>query len=147
MGKREVDSIIIHCSDSEFGCVDVIDLWHRQRGWNGIGYHFVITNGRLTSDQGYSGFNDGLIQTGRYINLVGAHCKGFNKRSIGICLIGKHGFTAKQLYQALPELLGKLMLEYDISIEQVRGHCEFSKAKTCPNISPDIIRKIAEYSV
>lgn len=147
MEKKEINTIILHCSDSEFGDVEEIDAWHRARGWAGIGYHFVITNGRLKSDQAYAQYNDGLVQAGRAITRVGAHCKGHNTGSIGICLVGEHGFTGRQLYKALPELLGKLMLEFDISPDRVYGHCEFDRGKTCPNIPPEIIRKIAEYAV
>lgn len=147
MGNTVINTVILHCSDSDFGDVDEIDKWHRARGWSGIGYHFVITNGRLKTGQSYSAFNDGLIQAGRDINKIGAHCKGHNTGSVGVCLIGRHNFTARQLYSSLPELLGKLMFEHDISVDRVFGHCEFSRAKTCPNITREIIRKIAEYSV
>ena len=42
---REIKKVIIHCSDSDFGTASVIDGWHKERGWDGIGYHYVITNG------------------------------------------------------------------------------------------------------
>lgn len=145
--ERCIDSIVIHCSDSEFGSVDLIDEWHKKMGWNGVGYHFVITNGVLSSNDEYSSLNDGLVQKGRDLNIPGAHCKGHNKTSIGICLIGKKKFTAKQLYLSLPVLLSRLMFNHGIGIEKVYGHSEFSKHKTCPNVSKEIIRKIAEYSV
>lgn len=147
MKKKCINSIMLHCSDSEFGDANLIDQWHRERGWSGCGYHFVITNGVLKSGEKYLPFNDGLIQVGRDINKTGAHCKGHNTGSIGICLIGRHGFTAKQLYEALPELLRMLMFDHEISLDQVHGHFEFSRQKSCPNISKEIIRKIAEYSV
>lgn len=147
MEKKCINSIMLHCSDSEFGNVDIIDEWHRQRGWSEIGYHYVITNGILKSGEKYLSFNDGLIQEGRNINKAGAHCKGHNTGSVGICLIGRHTFTAKQLYESLPELLRVLMFDHEISLDQVYGHFEFSRYKTCPNISKAIIRKIAEYSV
>ena len=142
--KRKIKSIILHCSDSEFGSVRIIDHWHRQRGWNGIGYHYVITNGVLESGEKYRTYNDGLIQEGRDIDKTGAHCKGKNTGSIGICLIGKHTFTAKQLYESLPGLLRGLMAINLLSVDQIYGHFEFSDYKTCPNISREIIRKIAE---
>ena len=71
------DTIIIHCSATragqDFTATD-IDRWHRQRGFRSIGYHFVI---RL----------DGTIEPGRDVALDGAHCTGWNHRSIGICYI------------------------------------------------------------
>lgn len=44
MGR--IDKIIINCSDSDWGDAEVIDEWHRERGWDGIGYHYIICNGR-----------------------------------------------------------------------------------------------------
>ena len=42
---RKIDSIIVHCSATkagqDFTAAD-IDRWHRERGFNGIGYHYVI---------------------------------------------------------------------------------------------------------
>ncbi len=42
---RNIDSIIVHCSATkagqDFTAAD-IDCWHRERGFNGIGYHYVI---------------------------------------------------------------------------------------------------------
>ena len=147
MEKRKIESAIIHCSDSDFGDRNLIDQWHRERGWNGIGYHYVITNGVLKSGAPYDPFSDGLIQTGRDVSIPGAHCKGFNKHSIGICLIGRHSFTAEQLWHSLPQLLSLLMFEHDLSPSQILGHNAFSRSKTCPNIPKEIITKIAEYSV
>ncbi|MCP3942202.1 MAG: N-acetylmuramoyl-L-alanine amidase [Desulfobacteraceae bacterium] len=147
MEKRKINSIILHCSYSQFGNVDLIDQWHKERGWHGCGYHYVITNGVIKAHEKYLAFHDGLVQVGRDINKTGAHCKGRNTGSIGICLIGRHTFTAKQLYSALPELLSKLMFDHSLTIDQVHGHFEFSRQKSCPNISKEIIRKIAEFSV
>ncbi len=142
MPQRHIDSIIIHCSDSTWGDRGTIDLWHRQRGWDGIGYHYVITNGVLVGDE-YRPRYDGLIQEGRPLNVAGAHCKGHNAHSVGICLIGRNHFTASQLYEALPSLLGSLLEQYDLPPEAVSGHCEFNTAKTCPNIAPALLRRIA----
>lgn len=69
---------MIHCSATnegkDFGAAD-IDRWHRDRGFDGIGYHFVV---RL----------DSTIETGCLLPLAGAHTTGHNKNTIGICYIG-----------------------------------------------------------
>ncbi|NVN89605.1 MAG: N-acetylmuramoyl-L-alanine amidase [Desulfuromonadales bacterium] len=99
---RQIDTIVIHCSDSPNGRNDKakdIDLWHRQRGrsrtdfWRlkkgfnpdltSIGYHFVIDL-------------CGMVETGRPPDETGAHVKDHNSTSIGICLIGKDRFTPEQ---------------------------------------------------
>ena len=137
---REINKIIVHCSDSEFGDADTIDHWHKERGWDEIGYHHVITNGVIQPHTNYNLAHDGLVQAGRNIKKQGAHCRGQNENSIGICLIGRHHFTAKQLYIALPNLLFYYMRKYGIDDNQVFGHRDFNKNKTCPNIDTAFIR-------
>ena len=71
---RNIDSIIVHCSATKAGqdfTATDIDRWHRERGFNGIGYHYVI---RL----------DGKLEKGRDVALAGAHCKGWNEQSIQV---------------------------------------------------------------
>lgn len=138
---REIDKIIVHCSDSDFGDMELIDRWHKERGWDGVGYHFVITNGVICPRSKYRAECDGLVQVGRDIEKQGAHCRGENKTSIGICLIGKHHFTAKQLYEALPNVLHYYMREYGLDEKQVFGHRDFNLRKTCPNIDMHLIRR------
>lgn len=135
----DINKIIIHCSDSEFGDVELIDTWHKERGWDGCGYHFVVTNGVIRHGDKYDIKKDGLIQKGRGLATIGAHCRGHNRDSVGICLIGKHHFTGRQLLESLPNLL-IMLRDLGIGREDVYGHCEFSKYKTCPNIDPRLIR-------
>ncbi len=131
--------IVLHCSDSGFGNAALITKWHalpkpNGRGWSGIGYHYVILNGWLTSTHFNAKF-DGHIETGRPLNddpfisknEMGAHVKGFNTNSLGICLIGKSGkFTDNQLNAAL-ELIYDLENQFrDIELYQ---HGELDKAK------------------
>jgi len=112
--------IVLHCSDSPHGRGDnaqTIHEWHCARGWDGIGYHFVI-------------LEDGKIEAGRPTYWRGSHAKGHNNK-IGICMIGKNDFTFNQFTsQAL--LVEKLMKEFDIPMHAVIGHSTFSD-KTCPN--------------
>lgn len=143
---RTINSIIIHCSDSPFGDVDIIDDWHKQRGWDCIGYHFVITNRHPKTTKTVNMRADGKVEVGRPIEVMGSHCKGKNRTSIGICLIGRETFTPKQ-QGALTQLLIKLCIEYQIDPQRIYAHSEFS-SKTCPNFGmvdgdtdPDIIRK------
>ena len=76
---REVKYIVIHCSATKEGVnvsAATIDTWHKRRGWNGIGYHYVIGI-------------DGAIEAGRAVNTMGAHVGGGgNRASIGIAYIG-----------------------------------------------------------
>lgn len=75
---KKIKYIIIHCTATaefkDFKAKDV-DKWHKQRGWDCIGYHYLIDL-------------DGTIEKGRPETKIGAHCKGFNDCSIGICYVG-----------------------------------------------------------
>lgn len=80
---RNINLIVVHCSATrssmDIGADEIYD-WHTKprpdgRGWSDIGYHFVIRR-------------NGQIQTGRPLDRAGAHVKGYNENSIGICLIG-----------------------------------------------------------
>lgn len=140
---REIKKIIVHCSMSEWGDKDEIDRWHRERGWDEIGYHFVILNGYSKSTKKFSYLNDGLVEEGRTLNKPGAHCKGHNQDSIGICLIGKYHFTSRQLLATLPQLLYHCMKVFKLEPEDIYGHYELNERKTCPNIDMYLVRKLA----
>lgn len=118
---RFIDKIIIHCSASKEGqnlTVEQIDKMHRQRGFAGIGYHFVI-------------YLDGSIHDGRDISKVGAHTTGYNTGSIGICYVGgldkngriKDTRTCRQK-NSLYQLVKELMKIYPI--KEVKGHRDYS---------------------
>lgn len=125
---RKIKRIIIHCSDTPEGRDDTaadIDRWHKARGWNGIGYHYVV---RL----------DGTIETGRPETAIGAHCTGYNQSSIGICYIGGRSRDMKRCIdtrtprqrEALRTLITRLTQRYPSAI--VKGHRELDKSKACP---------------
>jgi len=128
---REIDSIIVHCSDSISGNAIIIDEWHRQRGFNEIGYHYVILNG---NPQRADVMVDGFIETGRDINKEGAHCSRHNKHSIGVCLIGKSGnFTPKQ-YKSLVFLIKSLKASYDGIKVVMHSDLDPIRKPDCPGI-------------
>lgn len=140
---RTINKIILHCSASDFGNAELIDLWHRRRGWKGIGYHYVICNAYSTA---YSLKErcprfplDGKIEQGRPETELGAHTLGHNKDSIGICLIGNELFSHQQ-YVALIHLLKTFQNRYPNA--RLFGHYEFTEKKTCPNIDMDYLRKL-----
>ena len=127
---RQITGIVIHCSATkegkDFSAFD-IHKWHKERGFNGIGYHFVI-------------YRDGSIHKGRPIEQVGAHTTGQNAHSIGICLIGgcaADGKTPKDTRTeaqraALIQLVSELKASYPSAT--VHGHNEFA-AKACPSFN------------
>lgn len=140
---RPIRKIIVHCSDSEFGDAKEIDRWHRERvpPFECIGYHLVILNGVRKAHGEYSTEDDGLIEQGRPVSMVGAHCEGHNSDSIGICCVGKKDFTKTQKIK-LTATIKALMKEYGLCPADVFGHCEMDTAhgKTCPNMDMDLVR-------
>lgn len=137
--KRPLNSIIIHCAMTRptmNTSVYDIEQWHKARGFNEIGYHYYIKF-------------DGTLHLGRDLNKVGAHCKGKNTGSIGICLEGgwdaKYDYTPEQ-EKTLASLLIHLTDEYTISLQNIHGHNEFDKGKTCPNFFvPDWVKRLDKY--
>ena len=130
--------VVLHCSDSAFGNAALIAKWHtlpvpHGRGWDAIGYHYVILNGFLAKSIYHYSF-DGLLETGRPLdddndiepNEYGAHTFGHNN-AVGICLIGESGeFTSDQL-AALKHLLKELKAQYG-SID-VKQHSDLDRKK------------------
>ena len=122
---RTIDSIYVHHSaSSQMETIrKMIDQWHKDRGWNGVGYHFFIEA-------------DGGIQKGRDVAVVGAHCRGHNRRSIGICITGNFQndtiLAAQEL--SLKILLTGLMNEYNLTKTNVFGHRE-NGSTLCPGDS------------
>ncbi len=115
---RRITRHIVHCSDSPSGDVKAIRQWHKERGWDDVGYHFVIRR-------------DGEVELGRTLDVVGAHCVGFNQDSVGTCLVGRDQFSEQQI-AALKRIHAMLVALFPGVT--VHGHREFNPGKTCPNM-------------
>lgn len=126
--------IVIHHSATDRGSAKAFDRAHRKRGWDELGYHFVIDNGK--------GGPDGRVETGsRWIaQKYGAHCGGtpgneYNSYGIGICLVGRFDRdlpSASQLV-ALDKLVTKLADTYHIPAGNIISHRSAPNAHTdCP---------------
>ena len=123
---RKINLIVIHCSatreDRTFTEQD-LEVCHRRRGFNGTGYHFYIRK-------------NGDVKATRPIEKIGAHVRGFNLNSLGICYEGgldcqgkaKDTRTEAQK-QSLKALVGKLLKDYPGS--RVCGHRDLS-----PDLNP-----------
>ncbi len=119
---RAINHIVVHSTatkeDQDFSASD-IDRWHKQRGWSGIGYHYVV---KL----------DGTVEKGRPDSKIGAHVKGHNRNSIGVVYVGgidynlapKDTRTIAQK-EALVSLLQHLKCEFPNA--EILGHRDFSK--------------------
>ena len=143
-------TVIIHCSDSEWGNAAEITRWHslpqpRGRGWSTIGYHYVILNGQLSPDH-YHHLYDGHLETGRPLDddrdiqrdEWGAHAIGYNN-TVGVCLIGKSGeFTSRQRLKLFFLFMD---LEEQYKDIQVIQHSDVDPVNKphCAGLSQDII--------
>lgn len=138
----KVDRVDIHCSDSGRGgkkrkgaTPGDIDKWNREAGLGGMAYNGVIDG-------------DAVFWEGRPFNKVGAHCKGQNTRSLGICVVGTMsaskswggplGFSRNQI-ETLVVLLRELEMSKSLpnfhgDADQIWGHRDFLRpgVKECP---------------
>lgn len=130
-----ITEIIIHCSATKPGWrdgssaqkkVDEIRQWHLTLGWHDIGYHYLIDR-------------DGEIVEGRPVEKTGAHVKGHNIGTIGICLFGGHGSSANDKFednftedqeQSLKRLILSLRNRFP-SITKISGHNQYA-SRACP---------------
>jgi len=124
--------IVIHHSAGEVGGAVSFDLAHRKRGWEGLGYHFVIGNGSETGD--------GQVEIGFRWNLQkqGAHCKTddhfYNDHGIGICLVGNfdNHEPSQQQMDSLARLVRFLCREFDIPPSHIYTHGGVTGKTACP---------------
>lgn len=119
-----INYIVLHCSASPNDrevTAEEIHTWHKTRTppFDGIGYHYVIRR-------------DGITEACRPIFWEGAHVRGHNHESIGICLVGDNEFTGAQM-KTLKELL--YVLKFKFQEADICGHYELDSGKTCPNFN------------
>jgi len=143
---RRIDYIVIHCSATKPSQdIDISDIrrWHLKRGWKDVGYHYFIKrNG--TIQRGRDLDHDGYV-----LEEVGAHVKGYNSRSIGICYEGGINELGKpednrtgQQKESLATLL--FTLKELLPKAQIKGHRDFPNVhKACPSFEvKDWLREI-----
>jgi len=127
--KKTTDLIVVHSSATpptmDIGAA-TIDEWHRERGFDMIGYHVVIRR-------------EGVIEYGRALDIQGAHVKGYNSRSIGVCVVGgvdstmeeENNFTEEQ-FSTLERVLTALQGLFPEAV--VVGHRDIAYNNTsCPS--------------
>lgn len=156
--KRTINAIVIHCAATPngkaFKAAD-IDSMHKLRGFKrdsqscrnfnptlkAIGYHYVIGI-------------DGVIETGRGLEEIGAHVQGSNAKSIGICLIGTDQFSQAQwmalracLINTASKILGRIIMTADSMLKSfndvgisIKGHRDYS-----PDLNGDGIIQRTEW--
>jgi hypothetical protein len=153
---RKIERIYIHSTASAFGSFELVNQWHKERGFEikdeqgriyYIGYHYLVLNQYATAESlklDVASFTDGLIVQGRPEELIGAQVKNDNAHSIGIAYVG---FTPTSMQ--LWSMLGKcreLVKKYGLASGDVWGHHEYYLVhnqpveKTCPNMNMTAFR-------
>ena len=124
---RKINYIVVHCSATREGHAltpEALETEHRRRGFRTTGYHYYIRR-------------DGTVLGTRSLELPGAHCRGHNKYSIGICYEG--GLIAsgqpadtRTLHQkaSLVALLRELKRVFPRAL--IVGHHDLNPMKNCP---------------
>ena len=124
---RTIRKIVLHYSatkDDHDVTAQDINKWHKNRGFRMIGYHYVV---KLS----------GEVEIGRSEEMVGAHTKGHNLDSIGVCFIGGFKGNSKKGSNTMNEaqelsvinLLKDLLNRYPDA--ELYGHKNFN-ATQCP---------------
>lgn len=123
---RKINEIILHCTATKEGeehSNKEIDTWHKARGFKCIGYHYVI------------GIN-GDVRPGRPVGEIGAHCKGHNSYSIGICYVGgldKNGKPKDTRTKEQKLAMYKLIYDLLCTYPKATVSCHYQWAnKACP---------------
>ncbi|MQB00681.1 MAG: lysozyme [Actinobacteria bacterium] len=136
--REKTDLIVVHCaatpSNMDIGA-DEIRRWHKEKGWLDIGYHYVIRR-------------NGKIEEGRHVLAQGAHVRGYNDHSVGICLVGgvdannkrkaKDNFTVDQ-WISLGWLLAAMHGMFPDA--KIVGHRDLDPHKACPSF--DVKERLA----
>ena len=123
---RQINLLNIHCSatkENQPFTLQALEVSHRKRGFNGIGYHYYIRQ------------NGEVINT-RPLSRIGAHAKGYNRNSIGICYEGGLDKDSKPKDTRTPEQ--RAALRQLVNELQIR----FLGCKVCGHrdLSPDLNR-------
>ena len=121
MTPQDIKYIVVHCSATlPRPDIDIkdIDRMHKERGWRSCGYHYVIPT-------------DGRLQGGRSLNEIGAHTKGHNRVSWGVCLVGGINSSGKSENNFTHEQMSSLRsvlktLKQNAPQAEILGHRDLS---------------------
>lgn len=115
---KATNRIILHHSEASNCTAEDIHRWHLNNGWSGAGYHFLVRK-------------DGSIYRLRPEDKVGAHARGSNSDSIGMCFEGRYQEETMPEAQikAGQELVAYLKQKYGIT--KVQKHSDVCNT-SCP---------------
>ena len=142
MAVRPWTHIVIHHSAAERGNVATIDRWHRSKGWDGLGYHMVVGNGRdMPLGEVAFTFRWRLQREGAHAGS-GTKQHSFNELGLGLCLIGHFEKTSPDQWQLerTADLCAELIRHVPtLSVGRIIAHRDVPGKETdCPGAQFDI---------
>jgi N-acetylmuramoyl-L-alanine amidase len=133
--------LILHCSGtnpelSTYGAKHMDDYHVSENHWDAIGYHYVRRQ-------------DGVWEHGRFPTTNGAHCYGYNRKSVGLCQVGSDvGDLSSECMDDLLNLMRVIMAKHCLLAQNVYGHRELDtpsirrargvSPKSCPGVNTDM---------
>lgn len=122
---KEVNRIVLHHSGTSSGNAEIFHNTHKRIGYSGIGYHYVIGNGK--------GSPEGYIEMARMEKWQGAHAKGGNRDSIGICVVGNYmdEVPLPKQYKSLIRLLTQICFRYNFDPYGIYGNGKKQSGVIC----------------
>ena len=128
--NKNIKLLVVHCSDTEDSKnLSALDLhkMHLNFGWDGIGYHKVICR-------------SGKIENGRPEYWIGAHVRGKNEISLGVCLIGRTNFTRKQYIEKFKTLTDGIITQKESQrFLKLVQNLKKLKASSLAGLNPNVI--------
>lgn len=124
------ESLVVHHSASaRTTTVEEIRSWHRQRGWDDIGYHWVIDR-------------YGAIRVGRPAWIQGAHTYGHNSRTWGVCVTGDNTRRGYEWVEPQEQALHRLVESLRVAVPELKvvRHCDLRPTECPGRALPDIVR-------
>jgi prepilin-type N-terminal cleavage/methylation domain-containing protein len=126
---RQWRHIVVHHSFTGAGSMESFDRYHKQKGWLGVGYHFVIGNGHGSPD----GATEVTFRWERQIHGAHAGVREYNEHGIGICLVGdfQNGYPTEKQIASLVSLVNYLQERCHIPTSNIWLHRQL-KTTLCP---------------
>lgn len=116
--------VIHHSATDPDTSIDDIRTAHLARGFVDIGYHYLIRR-------------DGTVVPGRPEHQEGAHARGLNRHSLGVCCLGNFEETEPdpRQIQSLIELVRELAQRHAVPPHRIIGHRDVMKIASSATVT------------
>ena len=138
LNPTRVANIAVHhtASPGTWHLEDVRRTHVGERGWDDVGYHFVVERAH--------------VRLGRPLWLMGAHAIGHNSTTVAVCVVGDFTRTDVPLNQRrrVVCLLADLCGWFSLTSRDIVGHNELHNTDTeCPGMAMSEVRDLVEREI